>query len=327
MKQVRKKKKAPSPIKVVGTVLLVLGLLVILSALIVSKFDLHRLSPIHYETKIYDITEDFQTVKINTKNAGISVLSSPDGSCRLECDEAKSIFYNVFVENGTLNVAFEDTREWYEKIASFSFLPPKVTLYLPSQSYDALFLESNTGSIHAELPHTFSHIELSGTSGDVTCHASAQNKIVATTTSGDVKIFDSTATACNASSASGKVSLWDIEAESITVSAQSGDVRLSEINANEIAANARTGKITVIDTEADATLRVETTSGKIILRRADAPAIDIKTVSGKVTGTLLSDKLFDVRSDKGQLTYPSSRGSETCTVRTNSGSVKLEIAD
>lgn len=326
MTRTKKRKKALSPIMIVGIILLSLGLLVVLSGFIVSKFDLHSFCTIHYEKNVYELPNDFSSVSINTKNASISVLPSGDDVCRLECDEAKSVYYRIAVENGKLSVSPEDTRAWYEKVVSISFKSPVVRLYLPAKEYGELVLTSGSNNINVNLAHSFTQITLSGRSGDIVCHANAKNAILASTTSGDIKIYDSTATSCEARTTSGKLSLWGIQAtSSVNVSAQSGDIRLSAINAKSATATATKGKITVIDTSPTQALTVKTTSGKVILRRVDAPAISVTTDTGKVTGTLLSDKRFDVTSLHGSVRVPASRGEETCTVRTTRGSVQLEI--
>ena len=327
MTRTKKRKKTLSPIMIVGIILLSLGLLVILSGFLISKFNLHSFCTIHYEKNGYEISDDFSSIDISTKAADISVLPTDGDTCRIECDEAKSVYYKISLENGKLSVSFTDERAWYEKLVSISFSSPEVKLYLPLKEYGELALTNATGNVNVNVAHTFSKITLSGRSGDIVCHANAKNAILASTTSGDIKIYDSTATTCEVRTTSGKLSLWGIQAtSSVSVSAQSGDIRLSAINAKSATATAANGKVTVIDTSPTQALTVKTTSGKVILRRVDAPVISVTTDTGKVTGTLLSDKRFDVTSRHGSVNVPASHGDEICTVRTTRGSVQLEIA-
>ena len=327
MKRTKHKKRSHSRVLITGTVLAILGLLVVLAALIVAKFDLQRFYTIHYESHGYEIAEEFQSLSISTEGASLTVLASDDGVCRVICNEANSVFYSIAVQDGTLHISLDDTREWYERRLSFTLASPDITVYLPVGSYLDLSLSNTSGSIRVEPAYTFASILLSSTSGDITCTASAQGGITARTESGDVKLSAARAATLNATTSTGKISLWELEAHAISAASRTGDIRLADIASTEISATTEPGKITVIDTTAVGSLYIRSTSGKVSLRRADAAAITVETSSGDISGSLLSPKLFDVSSEHGRVSHPDSAGSAPCTVRTKRGSVRLDVAN
>ena len=319
-----KKKKRIRPLVIVGIILASLGLCLVLSGLIVSKFDLHDFCTIHYERKSQEISDSFSNLTVKNDVADITVRTSPDNVCRIESDESDLIFNEITVKDGTLSITRIDKRHWYEKVISLSFVSPKIIVYLPAKSYNALTVFGKTGDLTADVTSPVTTLRLSGTKGNIFCRANPKNSLVATTTTGDVKIFESSTAACTVTATKGKVSVWDIKAGELTLSAASGDLRLANVDADRIKATTTKGKIILIDTIAKSDLNLKSTTGKVSLRRADARHIFIETTRGSVIGTICSDKIYDVTSAKGSLVYPSSAGSDTCTVRTTKGSVKLE---
>ncbi|MBE6589858.1 MAG: DUF4097 domain-containing protein [Ruminococcaceae bacterium] len=315
------------PRKIVAWIFVFLGLALILTAFIVSGFNIYAFTTVRYQTNTYEISDDFSAVNIVETSNLIAVYPSEDGVCRIHCDESKTIFNKVSVQNGTLTVTRHDERPWYEKLVTVSFDSPKTTLYLPLKEYTALFLTTTSGNIKIGGELTVSTAELYTTSGDITVTADTVRTLTARSTSGRIKLSELDASAVSAASTSGKVDLSDIKADTVRTSTTSGDVRITDVTAKNLKAASTSGKLDLTDVVTENTIELETTSGKVSLRRVDSWFVSIESTSGKVTGSLLSEKQFDVRSDTGDVTYPASLGGGTCKIQTGSGDVRLELAD
>ena len=78
-------------------------------ARLISDFDVSKLDKTEYETNTYIVSEDFEKIKINTKETDIVLLASEDNTCKVICVEQKKLKHSVSAENGTLQISEMDT--------------------------------------------------------------------------------------------------------------------------------------------------------------------------------------------------------------------------
>ena len=123
---------------ILATILTLTGLIMFGCVFVASGFDFSKLSAAKYDTATYEISEDFNSISIDTNIADINILPSDTDECRVVCFERQNSPHSVSVEDGKLTVKLVDNRKWYEYIEIFNFTTPKITVYLPADSYKSL---------------------------------------------------------------------------------------------------------------------------------------------------------------------------------------------
>jgi len=63
----------------------------------------------------------------------------------------------------------------------------------------------------------------------------------------------------------------------------------------------------------------------VVFEGCDAGEIYVDTDTGDVSGTLLSDKVFIVKTDTGKIDVPNSISGGRCEIETDTGDVKISI--
>ena len=88
-----------------------------------------------------------------------------------------------------------------------------------------------------------------------------------------------------------------------------------------------TGDISLENVVTEGMLSVLCDTGDVRLTRCDGGEISIKTDTGDVSGSLLSEKVFSVHSDTGRVNVPKSVAGGPCEITTDTGDIKITIAD
>ena len=122
---------------IVATALVLVGILIFGSVMTVFNWDFSKLSTSEFETNNHKIGENFNNISVNSDTASITFLPTDDGKCRVVCDEFEKEKHSVRIENGTLKVALNEDKEWYEHIGIYSN-EMQITLYLPKADYQKL---------------------------------------------------------------------------------------------------------------------------------------------------------------------------------------------
>ena len=105
----------------------------------------------------------------------------------MNCYEETKVKHSVFVSNGVLMVDMVDTRKWYDHIG-IHFSSPKITVYLPEVEYASLKIDESTGDIELSGAFRFENIDISVSTGDVMCYASATGDIKIAASAGDINL-------------------------------------------------------------------------------------------------------------------------------------------
>ena len=273
---------------IIAITLILLGALLFAGVMTMLKWNFGKLSTVKYETNEHIISEAFYGISISSNTARIVFQPSENGLVSVVCHEPTNLRHSVSVSEGVLKIEIADTRKWYEHIA-LDFGSPTVTVSLPPSAYGELQIKNATGSITVPIDFSFASATITTSTGALDFSASVE---------GMLKIKTST-----------------------------GSIRAGALTAGDLEISVSTGKITLEDliSEGDMTLRTDT--GNIRLSRCDAAAININTDTGSVIGTLLSEKLFDAKSATGKVSVPAPSGVEPCKIRTDTGSIRIEIAE
>lgn len=263
-----------------------LGLVLSVIGLWGIGFDFTRLSTANTVTSTYEITEDFQSISIDTHISNVRFALSEDGSCKVVCKEPEKMPHSAQVSGDTLTIRQEDNRKWYNHIGIF-IMQTEVTVYLPRAEYVQLQVHSATGDIEAGADFSFDSIILDTNTGDISVSANASHDLSVTTDTGTVTVTGA-------------------ECQTVSVEVATGDVELKNVIAAE-------------------KLTVESATGDVVFTACDAGTIAIDTDTGDVTGTLLSGKTFYTDTSTGDIRVPSSTAGGSCRITTDTGDISVEI--
>ena len=310
---------------IAAAVLVLAGCIILGGVMTVINWNFANLSTVRYETNHHAVSENFHSISIHSDTADIQFVLSADAECSVTCHERKNVTHSVAVKDGTLVIEVKDSRRWYEYIG-LQFGIPKITVSLPQAQYTALFIKESTGDIEIPKEFRFDTADISLTTGDVRYFASASGPVKIVARTGSILAENISAGALTLSTTTGKVTVSAaVCAGDMTVSVSTGKVALTDIRCKNLISGGSTGVISLTEVTAEDLLSIVRSTGDVRLDRCDAAEILIKTDTGDVTGTLLSDKVFDVRSDTGKISVPVSVSGGQCKVTTGTGDIRITV--
>lgn len=283
-----------------------IGLFVAFFGLLLLEFDFTKLDRMEYEERVYEFTEDFDSIHMDLDTADVRFVLAEDGVCRVECMESKKIGYTVEAKDGVLNVSVKDNRKWYDYIGMFNFSQP-MTVYLPKAQYERLSVDVSTGDV--EIPDGFSF-------GKLTLNGSTS----------DVSIGRVTVNSMDIETSTGEIALGGVRATNMTLKASTGDISLTDVRVEDtLSVETSTGGVNLTDV-ISYRMSVECSTGDVELKRCDAALIRIETSTGDVEGTLRSGKNFTADSDTGDVDVPRDSDGGTCEIFTDTGDIRITIS-
>lgn len=309
-----------------ATILVVLGIVLFMVAMTMNHWDFKRLSTMEYETTTQEIREDFQNLRIDTEAATLYLAPSEDGKCSVVCHGPETERYTAAVEDGTLTVRREKKSKWYEHMG-ISFDWPTVTVYLPEQEYGALVVKASTGSIQVPAGFRFQSADIAADAGDVEWKAPVRERLHIEMDVGDVRVENVTADTLDIRSDTGEITVSSVTcANGVQVVTDVGAARLSDVTCGSLTAMGETGDILLERVTASGAMNIGNDVGDVRLDGCDAGELEIETETGSVTGTLLSEKVFLVESDTGEINVPKTVSGGRCEIRTDIGDIQIELA-
>ena len=278
------------------------------------------------ETKTFDITEDFRNIRITADTEDIEFRPSDSGKCRVVCVERENDWHTVSVSDKTLTVERVNAGKWFRNISLFSLGKQSITVYLPKSEYADLFIDDDTGDVAVPQDFTFDSVEITVSTGDVACGASASGLLRIKTSTGDILTENVSAGELDLKVSTGRVDLQSVDCGgNVNVVVSTGKAQLTDVACRSLSSTGSTGSIALQNVIAETTMSVKRSTGNVSFDRCDAGELLIETDTGKVSGTLLSDKVFLARSDTGHIDVPETLSGGRCKISTDTGSIKMEI--
>ena len=279
---------------IVAASCIVLGLLILLGVSVKFGFDYRKLDTTTVEVQTYAVEQPFENIDVCSLENDVTFSLADDGQCKVVCTQTERKTCTVSVENGTLTVAQNDIRRWYERFGIYwgagDTPEMKIEIFLPSQEYCDLSVSTQSGNIWVDEPFLFETADLSASSGEIYFGTYAE-RLTVYSTSGDI------ACACVGNTAS------------LKVESNSGGIELGKLHLEIFAARS---------------LTVATTSGDVEFVDSDADELDIRSNSGCITGDLRTAKNFEVSTTSGEVDVSYSKDSAgKCYVETTSGDITL----
>ena len=298
---------------IIAAVLMVLGLVCCGIAINLAKGDFTVFSTAEYQTKEYELSEDYIAISVSTDTADIVFHPSTDGKTRLICRENVKRPHSVSVEDDFLKISVQDLTKWHDHISIGSFYEQEVIdIYLPRDTYNALYIDTDTSDVSISKGFLFMTMDIKTDTGDVVCSSPAAGDMEISTSTGDITLKElNDAGMPDLETNTGDISLTDVNCLSLAIESSSGDITLKNVCANTFTA-----------------MVISTGTGDVELISCDGYSIEIETDTGDVRGSLLSEKRVFAESDTGDIDIPplpDEFGLGFCRVETDTGDIRIEI--
>jgi len=296
----------------IATAAIVIGCIMLGVVMSIMGWDLSKLSTMKYVTNEYVIDEEFQNIRVSTGTTNVVFIPTKDETAKVICKELEKVRHLVTVEDGTLVIAAEDEREWYDHIG-INFDSPKITVYLPE----------NNGTVSA----MYGSISVQGGTGDVNCFVSA-TEINLHTTTGDIFVENISAGAMELSVSTGSVTVVGVTCGSdIQVDASTGRVNVMNVHCKSFSSEGSTGDVILERLLTEEQIFVRRSTGNVKFDHCDAMAlIRVEVNTGDIKGSFLSGKIFSVNTNTGNVDVPvSEEGHGECQISTRTGNVRIII--
>ncbi len=313
---------------IVGLILILLGGLLFVGELALHRWDLNAFGSVKLETGSLEIAESFRNISVTADTEEIRFLPSEDGVCRVDYTVMETRKVSASVQGDRLTVQVTDQGSWRDKL-SFSFGPvekPQITVYLPGRSYAALSIDEDTGDVILPADFAFESIRLTLDTGDVDCRASSAGLFSIETSTGDVRLEELSAGELSLTTDTGRIELRSVAcAGELRIGVDTGKAILSEVSCESFTSKGDTGDLRLEQVLVSGLLSVERSTGDVRLEDCDAGELLITTDTGDVHGTLLTEKVFLVRSSTGEIHVPETVSGGTCKITTTTGDVHIDI--
>ena len=309
---------------IIAAGLVLTGCVVFGGVLMATQGDFSKLSATKYETNTYSIQENYENIKILADTADISFVPSQDSV--VTCYGPKNEEYTVSVEDGTLTVALEKSKKWYDYIGIYSS-KPKITLAIPQGEYGALTVKCSTGDLELPKEYSFAGVDVKGSTGDVTGFASVSGSMVIKLSTGDIRLENLSVGSLDLSVSTGKVTVKNVTcAEDAELNVTTGKAELLSLSCKNFTSEGETGKLTMENVIATGKIDIERSTGDVTFTKCDAAELEVETDTGDVTGSLLTDKIFFTETDTGRVEVPKSMTGGKSEISTDTGDIKITIA-
>ena len=284
----------------------VLGTAMIGGIFAMAKGDITKFLTQKMETNEHKISAEFSEITLITNTADVAIIPTDKDYAYVVCREMEKQKHTVKVNEGKLLIEVEDTRKWYDHIGVI-FENSAISVYLPKKDYGDISVKANTGTVKISEAFKFKGIDVEVTTGDVKIAGVSAGRIDASATTGDVSLEKvSCSGELSVSVSTGSVSANNVTCKSFVTTGTTGDVNMSNVVAEEM-------------------LSLDVHTGSISFDGCDAAEIRMTTSTGDVKGSLLSGKIFTVKTETGSIDVPDSTGGGSCKVTTTTGSVKIKI--
>lgn len=220
-------------------------------------------------------------------------------------------------------------------------------VYLSSLTLGSLDVVSSTGDVHIDKVGTVGGVRLERSTGNVYINElSAAGDAYIKVSTGDTYIYklgvnslttegdtgDFTAKELTArenvkiNRTTGEIELEDLSVGlELNIFTTTGEVELSDVRCVDLIACVDTGDLSLEDVLASGKFDIKSDTGEVDFDRCDAAEIYVDTETGDVEGSLLSDKVFIVRTTTGSVRVPSTISGGRCEINTTTGDVKITV--
>lgn len=307
---------------ITAIVLLTAGLLIFVGGLFAGG----SLPPMTYEAMRYSVNEPFADIHIDTHEMNIEFILSEDGTCSVDSAVTEKFYPNVTVRDGVLTVTTVDERTWVDRLMMSADQPMQIRL--PGTAYRTLSVESHTGDVTVDSRFSFDNVQITASTGDVTCGASAENAIEITASTGDITLENVKAEKLWLIVSTGRIAVKGAEIQKgVLLTVSTGKLEIDGLSCESLTSTGSTGRVTLRNLDVKHALWIERSTGDVNFENVDAETITVHTDTGDVTGTLRSAFYFVTETNTGKVRVPDTHSGGRCEITTSTGDIRIEPAD
>lgn len=321
-------KKAKTTL-IIAASLIVLGLIVAFFGIRGFKYDFKALDTSTISTNTYTVKEDFSCVSLTDDATDVEFVISDSGECKVVCTEDEKELHSVTVKDDILVIGKDaDAEKRWNWNIGITLKNPQITVYLPAREYDSLNVKLSAGSAAVHDGLIFKTASIETDTGDVSVISADIGNLFIDVSTGDLKVKEISSDTVHLAVTTGYIEAEALKGNAdIQFSATTGDVKLRDISCGSIRGKTETGDILLENTAASGEIKCECDTGSVRLYGIDAGSLSFHTDTGDVTGTVLSDKIYIVETDTGDIDVPYSTNGGTCEISTDTGDIMIKRAD
>lgn len=310
-----------------GLILLILGGILFTVTMSKLNWDFNNLDTNKYQTNTYEITDNFESISINTNTTDVSFIPTQLDIATVVCFEKESETHNVAVLDGVLTVTYNQS-SFLKKLSFFNFKKPNITISLPQAEYNDLIIVGDTSDITLTNELTFSNVNVTISTGDVTVKSTIKENLKISTTTGDITIYDTSVNNADLSVTTGDIGITKLNCiNDLKISVTTGDSELNDVQCKNLISTGDTGDLELNNVIASEKFIIDRDTGDVDAKSCDASEIQVTTDTGDVEMTLLSSKIFVIETDTGRKRVPISTEGGLCQVTTDTGDIKIYIKE
>ena len=310
---------------IIGISLLLVGSAIFVGGMSVLKWDFSKLSTQKFVSNEYEVTEEYENIKIVSKDSKVELIASNNEQTKVVLYEREKSLHTVLVEENTLKIEINDERAWYDFVG-FNFKTPSVKVYLPSEKYKDFSVDNKTGAIKIPSDFIFENVDIKVSTGNVESSASVLNDIKIKTTTGKIELANLSAKNVDLTVSTGKIEIENITVtEDIKIKVSTGESELENVTCRNLTSNGSTGDLNLENVVGSGIFNIERDTGDVEFENCDANELIIVTDTGDVTGNLLTEKIFLIDTDTGRKIVPESLSGGRCKITTDTGDVIISI--
>ena len=275
--------------------------------------------------------QTFANFKFDCDVSDIEFKVSEDGKKKITFKEEKKLTHEYSVSDNTLVITQKDNRKWYEHIMDFSGLHMKTTIYLPAATYGNIDLKNATGDLSVASEFTFENITGKQSTGDIDIKAKVTDVVDLKTSTGNIKLSNMDPKSVTLKASTGDFYLENLNVEgdiniNMPDGGSTGKATLTNVRSNNLSVRTSTGDMKLTNVVVTNKIYLKASTGDIKLNDVDAQALEIKTNTGDIKGTLLTGKMFSVKTGTSRPSVPQSvEGHGTCSLDTDTGKIIITI--
>ena len=235
-------------------------------------------------TSTYVIEQEYSDIKITGDTFDINIYLSDSNENKVVYTENKKVTVKSEVVEGVLMITQIDERKFYDKLFDWNYI--KVSLYLNKATLNSLNIKSNTSDININNKFSFSNVKINNSTGDISVK--------------DIIVTDT-----------------------LDIKNSTGNIKIRDVNCNRLNIKTSTGDTYLTNSIAISEFSLVSTTGDVNLDGFDSNSIDIIVSTGDIRGTLLTSKIFIVKSKTGNVNVPESLTGGKCKIETSTGNINI----
>ena len=324
---------------ITSLVLITIGITMVIAAFAFSEIDFDDFHQ-NVISKTYDINGEFDSIDIRLNVSDLNLYLSNDETNKAICLEKDNITFSVEVKENVLVI-----EEKYN-FTIYNLGETEISLFLNKKDYEKINIETDTGDISISDQFVVQDLTIKGTTNDVSLMNKVEQQANIKLTTGDLSLYRALINNLDVEVSTGEVDIkeslisnnaqiisktGDVEINDTKVNREikiignTTDISLENVECNLIDVSASTGDVKLSNVVANESIILITDTGDIKLKSSDANNITIETTTGDVRGSLLSDKIFIVRSNTGHIIVPETISGGKCKITTDTGDIYIEI--